>query len=91
MILNIDFSEKESIVDIAFEENGLSMDVDFGEVQKIESPIYGGPYEVTPTTDPLLLETAGKRMEEDMLIKAIPRFDVSNTAGGTTVYIGTEV
>ena len=52
---------------------------------------YGGPYTVTPTTKSQMLETAGKLMEKDTQIKAIPFFETSNTAGGTTVYIGTEV
>lgn len=79
------------ILEVAFAESESILDVSFGEIQKIDIPVYDGPYEVTPSPEAQTLETAGKRMEEDTHIKAIPRFDVSNTAGGTTVYIGTEV
>lgn len=59
--------------------------------QSAEIDIYDGEYEVTPQTNGQTLETAGKRMAEDVQINAIPFFDVSNTAGGSTVYIGSEI
>ena len=53
--------------------------------------VYTGPYSVTPKTEGQTLETANKRMVSDVSVKAIPFYDTSNTAGGQTIYIGTEV
>lgn len=55
-----------------------------------ENP-YEGEYEVTPSVDPQVLETAHKTMKRDVEIKAIPFYNVSNASGGSTVYIGSEV
>lgn len=52
---------------------------------------YEGEYEVTPKISSQILPTAKKLMKDDMTIKAIPYFDVSNTAGGQTIYIGSEL
>ena len=52
---------------------------------------YDGPYNVTPKIDPQTLKTKDKLMADDVKIKAIPVFRVSNTSGGTTVYIANEV
>lgn len=53
-------------------------------------PEYSGKYEVTPTLEEQRLETANKLLKGDVKIKAISRYDVTNTAGGTTVYIATQ-
>lgn len=53
-------------------------------------PIYSGEYEVAPTLEEQRLETANKLLKDDVKIKAISRYDVTNTAGGTTVYIATQ-
>lgn len=49
---------------------------------------YEGSYEVTPKEEAQVMYTAGKHMVENTTINAIPIFNVSNTAGGSTVYIG---
>lgn len=54
-------------------------------------PPYTGEYTVIPKTTPQTLETAGKRMTEDVSVFAIPYYEVSNPSDGTTVYIGTEL
>lgn len=55
-------------------------------------PIYDGTYSVTPSVyEAQVLGTAGKYLEEDVNVKKIPYFETSNTSGGNTVYIGTEV
>lgn len=56
-----------------------------------EYPFYDGEYEVTPSTEEQVLKTANKSLNEDIKIKTIPYFEVSNNAGGTTVTIGSEV
>ena len=57
-----------------------------GDVQ-----VYDGPYEVTPKVTAQTLHTAQKFMREDVYVRAIPYFDVSNPAGGNTIYIANEV
>lgn len=53
--------------------------------------IYDGDYVVIPKVTEQSLPTAEKFMEEDVTVKSIPYFEVSNEAGGSSVYIGTEV
>ena len=57
----------------------------------IGAPYYEGAYEVTPATTAQELKTKHKQMTEDVQINAIPFFDVSNTSGGSTVYIGSVI
>jgi hypothetical protein len=52
---------------------------------------YEGDYEVVPTVDGFTLPTRRKLMTQDLTIKEIPYYDVSNTSGGSTVYIGEEI
>ena len=52
---------------------------------------YKGSYEVTPKVEAQTMPTKDKLLIEDMTIKAIPIFKVSNTTGGNTVFIGNEV
>lgn len=53
--------------------------------------LYEGEYEIVPTIDGETLQTKERYMEDDLIIKPIPFFDVSNNSGGTTVYIGKEI
>ncbi|MGN1249166.1 MAG: hypothetical protein ACI4XW_03735 [Candidatus Spyradocola sp.] len=52
---------------------------------------YDGTYAVTPTPSGMVLPTARRMMREDLTVKAIPYYKVSNTGGGDTVYIGKEL
>lgn len=52
---------------------------------------YEGKYDVTPAFDAQVLETKDKYLRDDVQINAIPIIRVSNTSGGTTVFIATEV
>lgn len=52
-------------------------------------PKYEGDYEITPSmSEDITLETAKKLMTDDVTVKKVPRYDVTNEAGGKTVYIG---
>lgn len=59
--------------------------------KSLTGDIYEGDYNVTPKVTPQSLPTAEKFMEQDVLVKSIPYYDVSNTAGGSSVYIGSEL
>ena len=84
MILNVEFVELTSVIE-----------VEFGEIHTVtvsgDIPAYDGKYQVTPDVDGFVLPTANHLMLQDMTVNPIPFFDVGNTSGGSTVYIGNEV
>ena len=51
---------------------------------------YEGSYTVTPKVSEQLLETKQRLMTDDLTIKGIPIYEVSNSSGGMTVYIAKE-
>lgn len=52
-------------------------------------PTYEGAYDVTPrVNEPVVLHTKAKRMNDDVTVKKIPQYEVSNAAGGKTLTIG---
>ena len=68
----------------------------FGEIQQIntpvgELPIYDGEYVIVPSvkTD-RDLPTAHKFLTRDVVLKKVPYYEVDNTSGGTTIYIGSD-
>lgn len=69
----------------------LDMSVEPGRPVYLGGEPYEGPYEVTPRVEAQTLPTAKKLMREDVSVRAIPYFDVSNPAGGNTIYIANEV
>lgn len=53
-----------------------------------EHETYSGIYDVAPKIEPQILSTSDKVMTQDMKIKAIPYYSVSNEHGGNTIIIG---
>lgn len=52
---------------------------------------YTGPYEVTPQLyKDILLPTKGSMPKEDITVLKVPQYEVTNTAGGTTLILGGE-
>lgn len=50
-------------------------------------PAYEGEYEITPRAhDEVVLPTAGKRMTDNVTVREVPYYEVSNESG-KTVYI----
>lgn len=72
--------------------NGIISDMLIGTINIIhgEYPAYEGLYEVTPRAEAQTIETAKKLLEDDISIKAIPYYDVSNQYG-RTIYIGGDI
>ena len=68
-----------------------AMAVELGRPVYMGGEPYEGPYDVTPKVTAQTLQTAQKLMREDVSVRAIPYFDVSNPAGGNTIYIANEV
>jgi len=52
---------------------------------------FPGPYEVTPVVKGQTLETKDKIMSDDLKIRDIPKYAVSNNSNGITVTIGKEI
>ena len=53
---------------------------------------YNGPYEVSPEFDTdIELPTKGTMPKEDIAVLKIPKYEVSNESGGTTLIIGGEL
>lgn len=79
MRLKVKFSEVEQVIPLRFES--------IQEVHSGRGDIYDGSYMVIPSVEEQKLQTAQKMMTDDVTVKAIPYYDVSNASGGTTVYI----
>ena len=80
---------------VRFNEQNMQIGVKFANLQRVteynDADPYTGSYVVTPKVDAQRLPTAKKLMADDVQIKAIPIYEVSNNSDGETVYIGTEV
>lgn len=68
-----------------------AMAVELGRPIYMGGEPYEGPYDVTPKVTAQIIPTANKLMRDDVSVRAIPYFDVSNPAGGNTIYIANEV
>ena len=82
-------------VNVIFEEKCTQFDVQFENLQKVTEYIdadpYTGSYDVTPKVEEQELLTKKKLMTDNVRIRSIPIYEVSNQADGETVYIATEV
>ena len=84
MQFRVNFKEIDKKLPVTFRSfQGVEV---YAEVEK-----YTGSYEITPKVDAQTMPTAQKFMNEDVTVKAIPFFDVSNDAGGNTIFIASEV
>lgn len=95
MIIKVKFTELAKNIPVKFKENTKLFNAKFGEVHTVTKLVGGeqfeGEYIVTPKVKEQILQTRNKVLVEDMTIKAIPIFNVTNNSGGNTVYIGNEV
>lgn len=93
MLFEAKFRQTDQKLNIDIKQNGKVFGTTFRNFQKVtEKPdveYYAGTYDITPTVDEQSLETKDKYLTENVRIQEIPYFDVGNTAGGSTVYIGT--
>lgn len=57
----------------------------------VDAPVYTGEYVVTPLAhEQTVLETSGKRMADDVTVRKVPYYEVSNLTG-KTVYIANTI
>lgn len=91
MTVKMRFKENTQKLAIGFFEKQNSFAVNFSGMQVITQYIgdpYEGEYEITPMVTAQTMPTKNKTLTEDLTVLAIPYHDVSNTAGGRTIYIG---
>ena len=54
-------------------------------------PTYTGEYSATPKVEEeTILQTKGRKMINDVTVRKIPQYEVSNPQGGETLIIGDE-
>lgn len=91
----VQFSQKNHVFPIEFKSSDRQFELGFGEVQLVTArpgvDYYEGSYKAVPQVTAQTLETSHKYLIDDITICEIPFFNVSNTSGGSTVYIGKEV
>ena len=92
MQIDVQFRQTGQKLSVIFKDNN-AFGTTFEAFQKVtERPgvdYYTGKYDVTPMVDPQSLATKDKFMKDDVRVQSIPYYDVGNTSGGSTVYIGT--
>lgn len=89
------FNQTNNVLPVAFKSNSQRFVADFGNFQTVaiypDAEVYEGSYTVTPEVTAQTLPTKNKTMTQDLRVRAIPYYDVGNTSGGSTIYIGMEV
>jgi hypothetical protein len=64
--------------------------VDVTGTTVVGAPEYSGPYDITPLFTAQVLPTAKRLMQQNLTIKKIPQYEVSNDSNGYTLIIGEE-
>lgn len=86
--INVIFPTNTQPLDVQFEESTVELHVPVKEYYVRKRDNYEGPYEVTPSIEPITLETNGKIMTDDVKVLKVPCHRVPNeTEDGTTLYI----
>ena len=68
-----------------------TINIGFNMGTQSQTPPYEGEYEITPKTyDEQILPTKNKKMVDNLKVKKIPQYEVSNSAEGYTLIIGEE-
>lgn len=95
MRFNVVFNQTDQKLPVKFGSMDKGFDASFEGFQCVTAnpdiEYYTGSYEITPKVDVQTMPTAHKFMTDDVTVKAIPIFDVSNDAGGNTIFIASEV
>ena len=99
MIVDVSFEESSQVYVVDLVSDEQTFDVDFKEDITVippdisgDYPLYSGIYTVTPKAkESQVLPTAKTVLLNDVTVKKVPLYQTSNTSGGNTVYIATEV
>lgn len=87
--IDVVFCEQDKRMNVRFGTSKQNFPANFGQIQQVNvlDP-YDGDYSITPQLTAQTLETAKKYMSNDVEVKEIPIYVVSNNSGGNTVTIG---
>lgn len=81
-------------IDVVASSGDSGIDVDTGTICRVsDTPdieSYKGSYQVTPKFSEQVLQTRGKQLSDDVVVKPIQIHETTNSSGGTTVYIAME-
>lgn len=93
MKIHVTFDDNHNQQKVKFQSNEIRFPTSVKDVVVVKDAgdPYEGDYAVTPKVNSQKMLTKGKMMVDDVTIHPIPFFDVSNTSGGTTVYIAKEI
>lgn len=88
MKFKVSLHDSSEIFQVSLQDNS-ELSIDFGIVTQTGSGIpYTGPYEVTPkANESSTLKTKGYSMRDDVTVKEVQHYEVSNQSGGTTFII----
>lgn len=64
--------------------------VDVAGTAVVSAPEYAGPYDITPLLSAQTLPTAKRLLQQNITIKKIPQYEVTNDSNGYTLIIGEE-
>lgn len=91
----VEFNISNQQIPIRFNSSDQCIPIAFKNIHQVTATpkveTYTGAYEVTPAVVSQTMETAQKFMTDNVTVKAIPFFQVGNTSGGDTIYIGKEL
>lgn len=82
-MIEMDMFDADVLIDIELESDIVVV----GSGDRL--PDYQGKYEVIPTMQEKTLQTKNKSMKDDITIKKIPSYEVSNDTGTTFIIGGT--
>ena len=90
MKLHVTFGCTEQGFPTKFESDNREFAAQFGSVNTVTvgAEDYAGSYEVTPKVDSQTLPTEKRIMKQDLIVKEIPCYAVSNQFGQTIVIGG---
>ena len=95
MRFDVTFQELDKKLNVDFRTRNEKIKVDFEHLQVVSDNVgvdyYKGNYTVTPKVEKQELATRQKFLTENVKIKEIPFFEVSNLEGGQTAFIGKEL
>ena len=86
-------------IQVEFHEEGVRFPLGFEEISRFDisfeegflgslAPPYTGDYDIIPRVTEQSLPTEDRRLDRDILVRAIPYHEVGNTERGTTAIIG---
>ena len=90
MRINVTFDSKEQRFSAGFEDAEKRFSANFGDVTVVTAGAeeYAGSYEVTPKVESQILPTEDRIMKQNLTVKEIPYYAVSNNFGQTIVIGG---